>query len=212
MSLVKIKRKDLEIFLGQVKGHPSPKVLLEQYQTPPSLAATLLHMAAYAFQDLEGKLVCDLGCGTGILAIGAAVLGASYVVGLDLDLEAVRRARENAVKLNVRNVDWVAGPLEALRGCFDVVVENPPFGVKRRGADSLFLRKALSLAPVVYSVHKAGNRRYLEALIRRLGGKITAAFKSKIVIPHMFSFHRKLKREVEVEVYRIERVGFRSEE
>ena len=54
--------------------------------------------------------------------------------------------------------------------------------------------------------------RECEILIRRLGGKITAAFKSKIVIPHMFSFHRKLKREVEVEVYRIERVEFRSEE
>jgi len=206
MGLVKVKRRELEVLLSRVEGHPKPRVILEQYQTPPHLAASLLHTAAYIFHDVEGKTICDLECGTGILAIGASLLGASYVVGLDLDAEAVYVAKKNAERLGVENVDWVVGVLEALKDGFDVVVENPPFGVKKRGADSLFLRKALTLAPVVYSVHKTGNRKYLESLVRRLGGRITAAFKSEIAIPHMFPFHRKPKRRVEVEVYRVERV------
>ncbi|HID18442.1 TPA: methyltransferase domain-containing protein, partial [Candidatus Bathyarchaeota archaeon] len=87
-----VRRRELEILLGKVKPHPKPDVHLEQYQTPPRLASTLLHMAAYTFNDLAGRTVCDLGCGTGILALGAAMLGAEYVVGLDLDPEAVRVA------------------------------------------------------------------------------------------------------------------------
>jgi len=201
-----LRRRNLELLLAKVKPHPKPKVELEQYQTPLSLASTLLHVAAYSFKDIIGRKICDLGCGTGVLALGAALLGAEYVVGLDLDPLAVKTAKENAEMLGVENVDWVAGPLEALRGGFDVVVENPPFGVWRRGADLEFLRKALTLAPVVYSVHKAGNRRHISAAAERFGGRITAAFKSKIVIPHMFSFHKKPKKWVEVEVYRLERV------
>ena len=200
-----VRRRELEILLGKVKPHPKPDVHLEQYQTPPRLASTLLHMAAYTFNDLAGRTVCDLGCGTGILALGAAMLGAEYVVGLDLDPEAVRVARENAAIYRVENVDWVAGPLETLGGNFDVVVENPPFGVWRKGADLEFLGKALTLAPIVYSVHKAGNRRYISAAIRRYKGRVTAIFKSRIVIPYMFSFHRKPKKHIEVEIYRVEK-------
>ena len=195
----------MEIILGEVKPHPNPSLTLEQYQTPPQLAATLLHTAAYTFNDIIGKKVCDLGCGTGILAIGAAILGADYVVGLDIDPATIMVARENAEKLRVK-VDWVVGDLESLKGWFDTVVENPPFGVHRRGFDALFLRKALSLAPTVYSIHKAGNRSFLENEASKANAKITAAFKAKIVIPHMFNFHRKPRKEVEVEIYRVERV------
>jgi len=199
-----VRRRELEVMLGKVKPHPKPKVRLEQYQTPPRLASTLLHTAAYTFNDLAGRVVCDLGCGTGILALGASLLGAEYVVGLDLDPEAVKVARENAFSLGVKNVDWIAGSLEAVRGGFDLVVENPPFGVWRRGADLEFLGKALTLASIVYSVHKAGNRRHISAAVQKFGGRITAAFKSRIIIPYMFSFHRKPERSVEVEIYRVE--------
>jgi putative methylase len=192
--------------LEKVKPHPKPSLILEQYQTPPSIAATLLHTAAYSFDDIAEKTICDLGCGTGILAIGAAILDANYVVGADLDFTALKVARENAEKFKVK-IDWVAGCLESLKGPFDTVIENPPFGVHRRGIDVVFLQKALSLAPIVYSIHKAGNRAYLEKRVLKNQAKITAVFKAKIIIPHMFSFHRKLKKEVEVEIYRVEKLG-----
>ena len=39
--------------------------------------------------DIEGKVVCDLGSGTGVLAIGASLLGAASVKGVEIDEKAV---------------------------------------------------------------------------------------------------------------------------
>jgi len=50
-------------------------------------------------QDLTGKRVLDYGCGSGILALGAALLGAERVVCIDNDSQALTATRENA-KLN----------------------------------------------------------------------------------------------------------------
>ena len=49
--------------------------------------------------ELAGKRVCDLGCGTGVLAILAERLGAAAVLAIDIDPVAVTNAKEN-VELN----------------------------------------------------------------------------------------------------------------
>jgi len=57
----------------------------------------------------------DLGCGSGILSIGAAVLGASRVLALDIDHEAVRVARENVERNGMSGTVRVEqGGLEAV--------------------------------------------------------------------------------------------------
>lgn len=43
----------------------------------------------------EGQSVLDIGCGSGILSIGAALLGSEHVLGIEIDPDAVRTAREN---------------------------------------------------------------------------------------------------------------------
>ena len=80
------------MLLEQVEGFDSPNVNLEQYATPALLAAEILHFA-YMQGDLEGT-VFDLGCGTGMLAIGAKLLGAEKVVGFDVDNKALELARK----------------------------------------------------------------------------------------------------------------------
>ncbi|WP_309492630.1 METTL5 family protein [Candidatus Hecatella orcuttiae] len=201
-----VKRKQLERFLSQVKPHPAPKLSLEQYTTPAPLAAALLYTAAYTFDDIVGKTVCDLGCGSGILSLGAAYLGAETVVAVDVDKAAVEAAKENAERFGLE-VEWVVGSIELLRGAFHTALQNPPFGVWRRGADVGFLRKALSLASTVYSIHKSSEkaRSYLDRVARSLGGRVTAVFESKLTIPRQFGFHRKPEYEVKVNVYRIVR-------
>ena len=72
------------------------------------LAARLLY-DAFMNDDIEGKRVADLGCGTGILAIGAALLGARTVRAVDLDPAAVRIAGKNAALLGVDVECIVAG-------------------------------------------------------------------------------------------------------
>ncbi|MEH6565014.1 MAG: 50S ribosomal protein L11 methyltransferase [Halopseudomonas sp.] len=47
-------------------------------------------------QQLEGKQVIDFGCGSGILAIAALLLGAPHAVGTDIDVQALEASRDNA--------------------------------------------------------------------------------------------------------------------
>ncbi|HPG94830.1 MAG TPA: 50S ribosomal protein L11 methyltransferase, partial [Dokdonella sp.] len=46
--------------------------------------------------DLQGKTVIDFGCGSGVLAIAAALLGAAHVTGIDNDPQAIEASRDNA--------------------------------------------------------------------------------------------------------------------
>jgi len=198
------KKRELEILLSKVKPHPSPKPLMEQYATPPQTAATLLYVAAYTFKDIVGRKVCDLGCGSGGLAIGAAYLGAELVVGIDVDRLAISTARMNAKEAGL-DVEWVVGDVDLLRGRFDTAVENPPFGVRKRGADVRFLKKALSMANVVYSIHKDGEkgRSFIRGVAEETGSSITNVMQTSLTIPHQFNFHRKPIYRVRVNIYRV---------
>ena len=62
---------------------------------------TWLMLKALFDEDLQGKEVLDMGCGTGILGIFAAKKGASQVLGIDIEPRAAENARENAEKNQV---------------------------------------------------------------------------------------------------------------
>jgi ribosomal protein L11 methyltransferase len=87
---------------------------------------TILSMKMLEQYNPQGKIVLDVGSGSGILSIGAAMLGASKVVGIDIDPEAVSVAREN-----IRN-NGVEGVAEVYSGDFhdgfikdaDIIVSN----------------------------------------------------------------------------------------
>lgn len=198
-----IRKKELESALERVRPHPNPKVFLEQYTIPTEIAADLLYKAAYVYDDIPDKEVVDLGCGTGRLAIGALLLGADRVLCVDIDAEAVSIARLNAESLEVSNTEWVIGDIEALRGRFHVTVMNPPFGTKIRHMDRRFLEKALEISEVVYSIHKRSTRNYILRFLESRGARVDALFQSRLVIPWMFEFHRKGRKRVEVDIYRI---------
>ena len=69
--------------------------------------------------------VFDVGCGSGILAISAAKLGAKLAVGVDLDPVAVESAKENVTFNNVDNIEILYGNLvEVIEGKADIVVAN----------------------------------------------------------------------------------------
>jgi ribosomal protein L11 methyltransferase len=53
--------------------------------------------------DLVGKTVVDFGCGSGILAIAALMLGAKEVIGIDIDPQALQASVDNATRNNVQD-------------------------------------------------------------------------------------------------------------
>ena len=73
-----MKKKDLEIRLERVRPFKEPSAALEQYPTPATIASDIL-FSAYANGDVAERTVNDLGCGTGIFAIGDKLLDAEKV-------------------------------------------------------------------------------------------------------------------------------------
>jgi putative methylase len=179
-----MKKKQLEILLERLDGFPSPSPLHEQYSTPASVAAEML-FHAYMHGDLG--VVCDLGCGTGILAIGAALLGAR-AIGVEIDRQALAEARRNAKKLGV-HVDFVLGSVSSisLKG-IDTVVMNPPFGAQRASVgDRAFLSKG----------SEGFIRRFVEPCV------VQEIYRIPFQLKRCFEFHSKDVKTIEVELYRI---------
>ena len=75
---------------------------------------------------LEGnERVLDVGCGSGVLAVGAARLGAVEVIAIDIDIDAPKVTADNASRNGVRAyVQASNSPLADIEGTFDIVVAN----------------------------------------------------------------------------------------
>jgi len=189
-----------------MKPHPNPRIRLEQYTIPANIAADILFLATAVYRDIADKAVVDLGTGTGRLAIGAAHMGAGRITAIDIDPAAIKIARENS-EAAMADVDWIVGDLEAIRGEFDTVVMNPPFGTKQRHLDKVFLRKAIQIGRVVYSIHKSATRDHIVRYLKRCGCKVDAVHEYTLDVPKMFEHHRKRKYPVKVDLYRVETRG-----
>jgi len=189
--------------LSQLAPNPKPRLRWEGYTIDAESAAEMVY-AAFLHGDIKGKRVIDLGCGSGILGIAASLLGASQVFGIDIDREAVKTAASNAEKVGV-NIELVVGDIECIVDSLDTTLMNPPFGTWRRGADVRFLKKALEISNVVYSLHKQSDpvRLFLKDKIPKMGGKIDWLKEMSLTIRRTYPFHRKREYLVAVDLYRI---------
>lgn len=206
----KIKLKKLEEYLQSVDSFEKPKVLLEQYITPSHIASNLLFTIQNNYDDLDGKLICDLGCGTGMLSIGSALLGSPHVVGFDIDQEALAVARNNVDEMEIANVDFVQ--CDVLNGlgdsswhkAFDTVLMNPPFGTKKNaGMDMKFLKIATQLSSnVIYSLHKSSTRDYIQKKTKELKVEGNVIAELRYNLESSLKFHKKASVDIRVDVWR----------
>jgi len=109
-----------------------------------------------------GESVLDYGCGSGILAIAAAKLGAADVVGIDIDPEAVRAARANAAA-NAALARF-AGTDETLPPPADLVVAN------------ILASPLKLLAPLLAAQTRRGGRLVLAGLLDAQSDDVAAAY------------------------------------
>ena len=201
------RKKHLEMRLQNIPSHPKPKVGLEQYTTPSIIASDLI-WNAFGLGDIEGKDILDLGCGTGIFAIGSALMGANSSVGVDIDEDSIKLASEVSGKLELDNVDFIVSDIcdfnDGLNA--DTVFQNPPFGSQRKadkGQDLKFVKRAAELNPdVLYSFHMASTEEFLIKFYEDNNFEITHLFRYEFPIPKIYEFHNKEKQIVDVIVIR----------
>lgn len=196
------KKKHLEMAIQKVPKHPNPKVDLEQYSTPATIAADLL-WNAYSLEDIADKKVMDLGCGTGIFAIASKLLGAASAIGVDIDRDSTDLASSYC-----GDVDFICSDICDLENDFDVdtIFQNPPFGSQKnakKGADLKFISKAVELSPkVLYSFHMASTEEFLISYFEKNDLEITHIFRYNFPIPKIYEFHTRESANVEVIVIR----------
>ena len=109
-----------------------------------------------------GERVIDYGCGSGILAIAAAKLGAGEVIGVDIDPQAVASTRANAQVNEVRIEARLSS--EAPPAPADVVVAN------------ILSNPLKVLAPMLSALVAPGGRLVLAGLLDRQAAEVAAAY------------------------------------
>ncbi len=189
------------MLLERLKHHPSPRADLEQYSTPAVIAADILYLAL-GLEDIVDNKVVDLGCGTGIFAIGAKILGAKEAVGVDIDHTAIEVGIQNAEEVGADVRFERMSVLKFDEKC-DTTVQNPPFGAQKKHADVPFITKALSIAPVVYSLHLSKTEDFIAKEADLLGARITHTKNYKFLIPYTHPFHKKKDKGFDVTLFRL---------
>lgn len=133
------------------------------HETTRMIVSTLLNI------DIKGKRVLDCGCGTGILGIAASKLGASEVVGYDIDEWSSENAIHNAELNGVGNMKVMLGDasvLKSVEGKFDVVLANinrnilladMPAFVSVMADDSLLILSGFYASDVDLLIEKASS-------------------------------------------------------
>lgn len=117
-----------------------------------------------ASQDLRGKTVLDYGCGSGVLAIAALLLGAERAIGVDIDPQALTASRANAADNGVAERLTVMQPNDFESFAADVVVAN------------ILTNPLIALAPLLAGTTATGGDLVLAGLLDRQVDEVRAAY------------------------------------
>ncbi|XP_033744333.1 methyltransferase-like protein 5 [Pecten maximus] len=227
-SRSRLRLKELESYLEDVETFDKPKILLEQYPTTPHIAARVLHTIHTNYDDIHDQTVADLGCGCGVLGIGAKMLGAGHVVGIDIDEDALDISHRNVKDLELE-VDFIQMDVTKIcehvkqtqshdqasciefgsAGCFkessfDTVIMNPPFGTKKnQGIDMRFVQAGLFLAKrAVYSLHKTSTRAHIEKKAKDFGVHMEVLAELRFNLENTFKCHKQKSVDIQVDLIR----------
>ncbi|MCW8871511.1 MAG: 50S ribosomal protein L11 methyltransferase [Xanthomonadales bacterium] len=117
-------------------------------------------------QSLTGMLVVDYGCGSGILAIAAVLLGAAQVIAVDNDPQALESTAANAARNSVDDRVCCQLPRDFAASDADIVLAN------------ILAGPLVELAPVLTGCTKAGGRIVLSGLLEEQVQEAAVAYRS----------------------------------
>lgn len=148
--------------------HEPPAAAEQVIRLDPGLAfgtgthpTTRMCLRWIAQRDLSAQRVLDYGCGSGILAIGAAKHGAAEIVAVDIDPAAVESTQINATN---NHVTLQAGLPELAKGGFNLVLAN------------ILATPLKVLAPLLCGHVKAGGHLVLAGILERQADELKQAY------------------------------------
>ena len=209
-----INKKEFIFRIQTTETFIDPKIELEQYSIDASCAVDIIFFAGFEFNDINQKLIVDLGTGTGRLSIASTFFKPYYVLSVDIDLSAIFILKNNIKKLQLENIIF---PICADVKYFEILkfhlpknlkittIMNPPFGVQKRTADRVFLEKAFSFSDIIYSIH-LGNKKvhnFISDFIRKYKWEIDYVLPFNMILERSFKFHKHKTKKIYVNVYRL---------
>lgn len=205
-------KSELAIALSKLKVFEKPSLYREQYTMDSETAAFVLWFA-YMKGDIKNRIVADLGAGTGILGIGAFLLGTKKVFLVEIDEKAVKLIHENIKfiedfvknKKIIEKIIVINDDITNFNQKVETIVQNPPFGVKKRHADKLFLEKAFEISGVVYSFHKIDSSDFINNISNKNNFRVTNLLKFDLPIKQTMKYHKKRIHRFKVGCWRMER-------
>ncbi len=201
-----LSKSGLAVELSKLEVFQSPKPSLEQYPTDSEVAAEVLWSASM-MGEIEGRTIADLGCGTGVLGIGALLLGAEKVFFIDTDTAALKVLSNNLRSLGIKKgFEIIDCDIKSFKKKVDVVIQNPPFGTREKHADRAFLETATSVADIVYSLHKTATAKFVNSFASDNGFEITHRFDFDFPMKQTLSHHKKKVHRIKVACFRLGRV------
>jgi release factor glutamine methyltransferase len=112
-------------FLNRVT--PNPRINGRPFAVAPSVCKPLGNEHVVADYIPPGKQVLEIGCGSGIITLYAA-LKSKHVTAVDISPDAVDNTKLNMATQGINNVDVILGDaFESVTGTFEVVLSNPPW-------------------------------------------------------------------------------------
>ena len=195
-------KKELARELSYLENFGKAKAKLEQYPTDSEIAAEILWFL-HMNDEINGKIIADLGCGNGILGIGALLLNAKKVYFVDKDKSALDIVKKNCKKLNLNEVVFFNKDISDFDKKVDVVIENPPFGVQKENADRIFLDTAMKISDKIFSFHKIESENFLKKYC--VGFLVERLFSFNFILRKTQRFHKKEKHYVKVGFFKINR-------
>ncbi len=201
-------KSELAIILSKFEDFAEQKIELEQYSTPSEIAAAILWDAKMR-GDIDGKTVLDAASGPGYFGIGALLLGARKAFLVDINKDAIEISKRNytavAGNFEIGEAVFVNKSIEEFNEAVDVVVENPPFGTKKKHIDKVFLEKAFQSAPVVYTIHKITSKKFIEAICDDFRYEIKMLVEFDFPLKATQEFHKKKRYAVKAGLWKLAR-------
>ena len=201
-----MRLRSLAIQLSKLQEISSPNLNLEQYQTEGEIAARWL-FDIQSFDDLKpGCRVVDLGCGNGILGIGAVLMGAGSAILVDSDKKSCEVSTRNVESLGISDIVKIInskiGEKDIEIREADIVVSNPPWGTQKKASDRPFLEEIISIGTIAHLMHSS-QATHIRNFFNEFGWSSEEYGDLDFALPATYGHHSRMRGRTRASLWRI---------